>query len=161
MTVCWLTRICRSSFASLPGSRSPERIASTMTRTVPPGDEICRMRSLWRHRENLIQLPTIHVQHYAKGAGPSDNHNLLDRIVRLHMLLESPQPPGALSASLAAWAEIRLRSHACTPLLKCQISVPREPSLLQPPPVDSSAVQMFLVNAEGDSHNRQFRPQRQ
>src|SRR5262249_43758890 len=118
------------------------------------------MGSLWRHRENLIELPTIHVQHYAKGAGPNDNHNIFDRMVGFHPPLESPRPPGALSTSLVTWAEIRLQLHACTRLLKCQISVPPEPSLLQLLPVDSSAVQMFLVNAEGDSHTRQFRPQR-
>ena len=32
-----------------------------------PADEICRIRSLWRHRENLIQLASIHVQHMQKA----------------------------------------------------------------------------------------------
>jgi transposase len=30
-------------------------------------DEICAIRSLWRHRENLIQLATIHLQHMQKA----------------------------------------------------------------------------------------------
>ena len=32
-----------------------------------PGDEICAMRSLWRHRDNLIQLATLHLQHMQKA----------------------------------------------------------------------------------------------
>jgi transposase len=32
-----------------------------------PADEICRIRSLWRHRENLIQLASLHVQHMQKA----------------------------------------------------------------------------------------------
>ena len=32
-----------------------------------PTDAICRIRSLWRHRENLIQLATVHVQHMQKA----------------------------------------------------------------------------------------------
>jgi len=28
-----------------------------------PDDEICAIRSLWRHRDNLIQLATVHLQH--------------------------------------------------------------------------------------------------
>ena len=32
-----------------------------------PADEICTIRSLWRHRENLIQLASIHVQHMQKA----------------------------------------------------------------------------------------------
>ena len=32
-----------------------------------PEDEICAIRSLWRHRDNLIQLPTIHLQHMQKS----------------------------------------------------------------------------------------------
>lgn len=32
-----------------------------------PDDEICAIRSLWRHRENLIQLATVHLQHMQKA----------------------------------------------------------------------------------------------
>jgi transposase len=32
-----------------------------------PADEICAMRSLWRHRDNLIELATIHLQHMQKA----------------------------------------------------------------------------------------------
>lgn len=32
-----------------------------------PDDEICAIRSLWRHRENLIQLATVHIQHMQKA----------------------------------------------------------------------------------------------
>lgn len=32
-----------------------------------PADEICAIRSLWRHRENLIQLATVHLQHMQKA----------------------------------------------------------------------------------------------
>jgi transposase len=32
-----------------------------------PDDEICALRSLWRHRENLIQLATVHLQHMQKA----------------------------------------------------------------------------------------------
>ena len=32
-----------------------------------PDDEICKLRSLWRHRDNLIQLATIHLQHMQKA----------------------------------------------------------------------------------------------
>jgi transposase len=32
-----------------------------------PDDEICALRSLWRHRENLIQLATVHLQHMHKA----------------------------------------------------------------------------------------------
>ena len=32
-----------------------------------PDDEICSIRSLWRHRENLIQLATVHLQHMQKA----------------------------------------------------------------------------------------------
>jgi transposase len=32
-----------------------------------PDEEICAMRSLWRHRENLIQLATVHLQHMQKA----------------------------------------------------------------------------------------------
>lgn len=32
-----------------------------------PNDEICRLRSLWRHRDNLIQLATVHLQHMQKA----------------------------------------------------------------------------------------------
>jgi transposase len=32
-----------------------------------PQDEICAIRSLWRHRENLIQLATVHLQHMQKA----------------------------------------------------------------------------------------------
>src|SRR5205085_470094 len=32
-----------------------------------PDDEICAIRSLWRHRDNLIQLATIHLQHMQKS----------------------------------------------------------------------------------------------
>lgn len=32
-----------------------------------PEDEICAIRSLWRHRENLIQLATVHLQHMQKA----------------------------------------------------------------------------------------------
>ena len=31
-----------------------------------PDDEICAIRSLWRHRDNLIQLATVHLQHMQK-----------------------------------------------------------------------------------------------
>ena len=160
MTVSWLTRIRRSPFVSLPGSRSPDRIASTNGQNCSApamrfvdGFSVAASGKSDRATNHLC--PAL-----CKGAGPNDNHNMFDRIVRLHTPFESPRPPGALSTSLATWAEIRLQSHACTRLLKCQISVPREPSLLQLLPVDSSAVQMFLVNAEGDSHNRQLCPQR-
>jgi transposase len=32
-----------------------------------PEDEICAIRSLWRHRDNLIELATIHLQHMQKA----------------------------------------------------------------------------------------------
>jgi transposase len=32
-----------------------------------PDDEICALRALWRHRENLIQLATVHLQHMQKA----------------------------------------------------------------------------------------------
>jgi len=32
-----------------------------------PDDEICAIRSLWRHRDNLIQLATVHLQHMQKS----------------------------------------------------------------------------------------------
>jgi hypothetical protein len=32
-----------------------------------PDDEICAIRSLWRHRGNLIQLATVHLQHMQKA----------------------------------------------------------------------------------------------
>ena len=32
-----------------------------------PNDEICAIRSLWRHRDNLIQLATLHLQHMQKA----------------------------------------------------------------------------------------------
>ena len=32
-----------------------------------PDDEICAIRSLWRHRDNLIQLTTLHLQHMQKA----------------------------------------------------------------------------------------------
>jgi transposase len=32
-----------------------------------PQQEICAIRSLWRHRDNLIQLATIHLQHMQKA----------------------------------------------------------------------------------------------
>jgi transposase len=32
-----------------------------------PDDEICAIRSLWRHRETLIQLATVHLQHMQKA----------------------------------------------------------------------------------------------
>lgn len=32
-----------------------------------PDDEVCALRSLWRHRDNLIQLATIHLQHMQKA----------------------------------------------------------------------------------------------
>jgi transposase len=32
-----------------------------------PEDEICALRSLWRHRDNLIQLATVHLQHMQKA----------------------------------------------------------------------------------------------
>lgn len=32
-----------------------------------PNDSICAIRSLWRHRENLIELATIHLQHMQKS----------------------------------------------------------------------------------------------
>lgn len=32
-----------------------------------PDDEICAIRSLWRHRESLIEMATIHLQHMQKA----------------------------------------------------------------------------------------------
>jgi transposase len=32
-----------------------------------PADEICAIRSLWRHRDSLIELATIHLQHMQKS----------------------------------------------------------------------------------------------
>ncbi len=32
-----------------------------------PADDICAIRSLWRHRDNLIQLATVHLQHMQKA----------------------------------------------------------------------------------------------
>ena len=32
-----------------------------------PGDEVCRLRSLWRHRDNLIQMASVHLQHMQKA----------------------------------------------------------------------------------------------
>jgi len=32
-----------------------------------PDEEICAIRSLWRHRDNLIQLATLHLQHMQKA----------------------------------------------------------------------------------------------
>jgi hypothetical protein len=32
-----------------------------------PDDEICAIRSLWRHRDTLIQLATVHLQHMQKS----------------------------------------------------------------------------------------------
>jgi len=32
-----------------------------------PEDDICAIRSLWRHRDNLIQLATVHLQHMQKS----------------------------------------------------------------------------------------------
>ena len=32
-----------------------------------PDDEICALRSLWRHRDNLIALATVHLQHMQKA----------------------------------------------------------------------------------------------
>ena len=32
-----------------------------------PDDEICAIRSLWRHRDNLTQLATVHLQHMQKA----------------------------------------------------------------------------------------------
>jgi hypothetical protein len=44
-----------------------------------PADEICAIRSLWRHRDNLIELATIHLQHMQKA---------LDQInVQLHHVI--------------------------------------------------------------------------
>jgi len=32
-----------------------------------PPDEVCAIRSMWRHRESLIELATIHLQHMQKA----------------------------------------------------------------------------------------------
>lgn len=32
-----------------------------------PDDEICAIRSVWRHRDNMIQLATVHLQHMQKA----------------------------------------------------------------------------------------------
>jgi transposase len=32
-----------------------------------PDQEICAIRSVWRHRDNLIQLATVHLQHMQKA----------------------------------------------------------------------------------------------
>jgi len=47
-----------------------------------PDDEICAIRSLWRHRDNLIQLATLHLQHMQKAL---DQMNL-----QIHHVISDP-----------------------------------------------------------------------
>lgn len=46
---------------------STSTLGGSFTRLVRPDQEICAIRSLWRHRDNLIQLATIHLQHMQKA----------------------------------------------------------------------------------------------
>jgi transposase len=39
-----------------------------------PDDEICAIRSLWRHRDRLIQIATIHLQHMQKALDQMNLH---------------------------------------------------------------------------------------
>jgi hypothetical protein len=43
-----------------------------------PDDEICAIRSLWRHRDNLIQLATVHLQHMQKAL---DQMNFMSSVI--------------------------------------------------------------------------------
>lgn len=56
-----------------------------------PDDEICALRSLWRHRDNLIQLATIHLQHMQKSL---DQMNLQIHHVRDYWVGHSGCNPG-------------------------------------------------------------------
>jgi hypothetical protein len=44
----------------------------TLRGSFRPPDEICRIRSQWRHRENLIQLASVNVQHMQKALDQMD-----------------------------------------------------------------------------------------
>jgi transposase len=75
-----------------------------------PNDEICRLRSLWRHRDNLIQLATVHLQHMQKAL---DQMNLqihhvisdlsgLTGLAIMDSILAGERDPGKL-AKLRDW----------------------------------------------------------
>ena len=38
-----------------------------------PPDEICVIRSLWRHRESLVQMAAEHIHAYAEGPQPDES----------------------------------------------------------------------------------------
>jgi hypothetical protein len=60
-----------------------------------PDDEICAIRCLWRHRDNLIELATIHLQHMQKA---------LDQMnVQLHHVISAWLGPPGWRSSMRSW----------------------------------------------------------
>jgi len=69
-----------------------------------PADEICAIRSLWRHRDNLIELATIHLQHMQKAL---DTMN-----VQLHHVISDLAGTTGLAIVTPSWRESVILEHS-------------------------------------------------
>jgi hypothetical protein len=82
-----------------------------------PDDEICAIRCLWRHRDNLIELATIHLQHMQKALDQMNvqlHHVISDLagttgLAIVDAILAGERDPGKL-AELRDW-RIRARKE--------------------------------------------------
>jgi len=72
-----------------------------------PDDEICAIRSLWRHRDNLIQLVTLHLQHMQKAL---DQMNLRRFTMSSAIWMEQPVWPSWTRSWLANTIRIDWRN---------------------------------------------------
>jgi transposase len=83
-----------------------------------PADEICAIRSLWRHRDNLIELATVHLQHMRKALGQMNvqlHHVISDLagatgLAIVDAILDGERDPAKL-AELRDWRTLESYRH--------------------------------------------------
>jgi len=91
-----------------------------------PSDKICAIRSLWRHRDNLIGLATIHLQHMQKALDQMNvqRHHVISDLAGtaglaiFDAILAGERNPAKL-AQLRDW---RIRAPEKTIILKRQLA---------------------------------------
>jgi len=62
---------------------SVSAFGGTLARGLPPEDQVCAVRAMVRHRQQLVEMAAQHIQHMAKG------HDLMNLQLQ-HVLSELP-----------------------------------------------------------------------
>src|SRR5437870_13234541 len=54
-------------YVAVPTGRDPQHSVGLLRASHRPAQTICAVRSIWRHRESLVQMAAAHIQHMQKA----------------------------------------------------------------------------------------------